>query len=71
GGTPLIELYLMYNEVRQILDGAGVAVARSLVGNYITSLEMAGCSVTLLKVDDELVRLWDAPVNTPGLRWGA
>jgi dihydroxyacetone kinase-like protein len=70
GGTPLIELYLMYNEVRQILDRAGIAVARSLVGNYITSLEMAGCSVTLLKVDDELVRLWDAPVNTPGLRWG-
>ena len=71
GGTPLIELYLMYNEVAQLLDRAGITVARSLVGNYITSLEMAGCSVTLLKVDDELVRLWDAPVNTPGLRWGA
>ena len=71
GGTPLIELYLMYNEVNRLLDGAGITVARSLVGNYITSLEMAGCSVTLLKVDDELVRLWDAPVNTPGLRWGA
>jgi dihydroxyacetone kinase-like protein len=71
GGTPLIELYLMYNEVAQLLDRAGISVARSLVGNYITSLEMAGCSVTLLKVDDELVRLWDAPVNTPGLRWGA
>ena len=71
GGTPLIELYVMYNEVRQLLDAAGITVARSLVGNYITSLEMAGCSVTLLKVDDELVRLWDAPVNTPGLRWGA
>jgi phosphoenolpyruvate---glycerone phosphotransferase subunit DhaK len=71
GGTPLIELYLMYNEVRQLLDKAGITVARSLVGNYITSLEMAGCSVTLLKVDDEFVRLWDAPVNTPGLRWGA
>jgi dihydroxyacetone kinase-like protein len=71
GGTPLIELYVMYNEVRQLLDRAGITVARSLVGNYITSLEMAGCSVTLLKVDDELVRLWDAPVNTPGLRWGA
>ncbi|MBA3309124.1 MAG: dihydroxyacetone kinase subunit DhaK [Nocardioidaceae bacterium] len=70
GGTPLIELYLMYNEVRQILDKAGITVARSLVGSYITSLEMAGCSVTLLKVDDEMVRLWDAPVNTPGLRWG-
>jgi dihydroxyacetone kinase-like protein len=70
GGTPLLELYLMYNEVAQILQGQGVGVARSLVGPYITSLEMAGCSVTLLKVDDEMVRLWDAPVRTPGLRWG-
>jgi dihydroxyacetone kinase-like protein len=64
-------LYIMYNEVAQLLDRAGITVARSLVGNYITSLEMAGCSITLLKVDDELVRLWDAPVNTPGLRWKA
>jgi dihydroxyacetone kinase-like protein len=71
GGTPQIELYVMYNEVRKLLDRAGLTVARSLVGNYITSLEMAGCSVTLLKVDDEMVRLWDAPVNTPGLRWRA
>jgi len=71
GGTPLIELYIMYQEVAQLLDKAGITVARSLVGNYITSLEMAGCSVTLLKADDEMVRLWDAPVNTPGLRWGA
>ena len=71
GGTPLIELYVMYNEVAQLLNKAGITVARSLVGNYITSLEMAGCSVTLLKVDDDLVGLWDAPVNTPGLRWGA
>ena len=71
GGTPLIELYLMYNEVQQLLDAAGITVARSLVGNYITSLEMAGCSVTLLKADDDTVGLWDAPVNTPGLRWGA
>lgn len=70
GGTPLIELYVMYREVAAILERSGITVARSLVGNYITSLEMAGCSVTLLKVDDELVRLWDAPVNTPGLRWG-
>ncbi|MGQ1839291.1 dihydroxyacetone kinase subunit DhaK [Kocuria turfanensis] len=70
GGTPLIELYIMYSEVQQLLEKAGVPVARSLVGNYITSLEMAGCSVTLLRADDELVRLWDAPVNTPGLRWG-
>ena len=71
GGTPLIELYVMYNEVAQLLDKAGITVARNLVGDYITSLEMAGCSITLLKVDDELIRLWDAPVNTPGLRWGA
>jgi dihydroxyacetone kinase-like protein len=70
GGTPLIELYLMYNEVTTILGKAGVPVVRSLVGSYITSLEMAGCSVTLLKVNDELVRLWDAPVRTPALRWG-
>jgi dihydroxyacetone kinase-like protein len=70
GGTPLIELYLMYNEVNTILSKHGVSVARSLVGPYITSLEMAGSSVTLLKVDDELLRLWDAPVRTPALRWG-
>lgn len=70
GGTPLLELYLMYNEVVTILEKAGVRVARSLVGPYITSLEMAGCSVTLLKADDELLRLWDAPVRTPALRWG-
>ncbi|MGN6415804.1 dihydroxyacetone kinase subunit DhaK [Flexivirga sp.] len=70
GGTPLIELYLMYGEVHRLLEQAGITVARCLVGNYITSLEMAGCSVTLVKADDELVDLWDAPVNTPGLRWG-
>jgi phosphoenolpyruvate---glycerone phosphotransferase subunit DhaK len=71
GGTPLLELYLMYHEVDKILKGHGITVARSLVGSYITSLEMAGCSVTLLRVDDETVRLWDAPVKTPALRWGA
>jgi dihydroxyacetone kinase-like protein len=70
GGTPLIELYLMFNEVARILDGHGVRIARSLVGSYITSLEMAGCSVTLVKATDDLVELWDAPVNTPALRWG-
>ncbi len=70
GGTPLIELYLMYAEVAAILAGAGLSVARCLVGDYITSLEMAGCSVTLLRADDELVRWWDAPVDTAGLRWG-
>jgi len=71
GGTPLIELYLMYNEVASILSGHGVEIARSLVGPYITSLEMAGCSVTLVKVTDDLLALWDAPVKTPALRWGA
>jgi phosphoenolpyruvate---glycerone phosphotransferase subunit DhaK len=70
GGTPLIELYLMYGEVAKILDEHGVTPVRSLVGPYITSLDMAGCSVTLLKVTEELLRLWDAPVNTPALRWG-
>jgi dihydroxyacetone kinase-like protein len=70
GGTPLLELYVMYAEVAALLEGAGITVARSLVGNYMTSLDMAGCSVTLLRVDDELVGLWDAPVDTPGLRWG-
>jgi len=70
GGTPLLELYLMYGEVAAILESSGVTVARSLVGSYMTSLDMAGCSVTLLKVDADLLRLWDAPVATPGLRWG-
>jgi phosphoenolpyruvate---glycerone phosphotransferase subunit DhaK len=70
GGTPLIELYLMYAEVAAALDKAGVGIARSLVGPFITSLEMAGCSVTLVKADEDLLRLWDAPVRTPALRWG-
>ena len=70
GGSPLIELYLMYGEVATLLEKAGVQVARTLVGNYITSLDMAGASVTVLKADDELIRLWDAPVETAGLRWG-
>ena len=70
GGTPLIELYLLYGEVATLLEKAGVQVARSLVGDYITSLDMAGASVTVLKADDEILRLWDAPVKTAGLRWG-
>jgi dihydroxyacetone kinase-like protein len=70
GGSPLIELYVAYNSLTRILKGKGVNVARSLVGNYITSLEMAGFSVTLLQLDNELTRLWDAPVHTPALRWG-
>jgi dihydroxyacetone kinase-like protein len=71
GATPQIELYLMYAEVAALLEAAGVQVVRNLVGNYITSLDMAGCSVTVLKADDEVLRLWDSPVVTPGLRWGA
>jgi phosphoenolpyruvate---glycerone phosphotransferase subunit DhaK len=70
GGTPLIELYVVFAELKRILDGHGITIARSLVGPYITSLEMAGCSITLLKLDDELTTLWDAPVKTPALRWG-
>lgn len=70
GATPLIELYVMYAEFAAILDKAGIRVARSLVGPYITSLDMAGCSVTILKADDDLLQLWDHPVNTPALRRG-
>jgi dihydroxyacetone kinase-like protein len=70
GGTPQIELYLLFNEVAKILDGRGLKIGRNLVGSYITSLEMAGASVTLLELDDELTGLWDAPVKTAGLRWG-
>jgi dihydroxyacetone kinase-like protein len=70
GATPLIELYIVYAEVAAVLGKAGISIVRSLVGPYITSLDMAGCSVTLLKADDEIVRLWDAPVRTPALRWG-
>jgi dihydroxyacetone kinase-like protein len=70
GGTPLIELYVVYAEVAKLAADAGLTIERNLIGNYITSLEMQGCSITLLKLDDEMVRYWDAPVNTPGLRWG-
>jgi phosphoenolpyruvate---glycerone phosphotransferase subunit DhaK len=70
GGTPLIELYLVYNELVKQLDARGLHARRSFVGNYITSLEMAGVSITLLVLDDELTALWDAPVHTPALRWG-
>jgi dihydroxyacetone kinase-like protein len=70
GGTPLIELYIIFNKLNQICQGKGIKIARNLVGNYITSLEMQGCSITLLKTDDQLTALWDAPVHTPGLRWG-
>ncbi len=71
GGTPLIELYVVFSEVAKILHGKGVKIARSLVGSHVTSLDMTGYSLTLLKLDDELTTLWDAPVLTPALRWGA
>jgi len=70
GGTPLIELYVVFNKLARICADRGVTIERSLVGSYITSLDMAGCSITLLKLDDELIRYWDAPVDTPALRWG-
>lgn len=70
GATPLLELYGFNAEVQRVLAERDVAVARTLVGNYVTSLDMAGASVTLCEVDEELLRLWDAPVRTPALRWG-
>jgi dihydroxyacetone kinase-like protein len=69
GGTPQLELYLVFGEVAAVLKDAGVEIARSLVGNYVTSLDMAGMSVTVCRADDEILRLWDAPVRTSALRW--
>jgi len=71
GGTPLAELYVVYRHVASLLDQGGVRVTRSLIGPYITSLEMQGASVTILRLNDETTRLWDAPVHTPALRWDA
>jgi dihydroxyacetone kinase-like protein len=70
GGTPLSELYIVYRRAAQVLADRGAAVERSLVGNYITALEMQGCSISVLRLDDELTELWDAPVHTAALRWG-
>jgi dihydroxyacetone kinase-like protein len=70
GGTPLIELYVAFNEAHRYLSGRGARIARNLVGNYITSMEMQGFSVTVCRLTDTLTELWDAPVETPGLRWG-
>ena len=70
GGTPLIELYVVASTLAKILKGRDITIARSLIGSYITSLDMAGCSITLLRLDDELTRYWDAPVHTAALRWG-
>jgi dihydroxyacetone kinase-like protein len=71
GGTPLLELYVVYAEVAKIAQEHGLSIERNLIGNYITSLEMQGCSITLVKLEDDMVRYWDAPVNTPALRWGS
>jgi len=70
GGTPLIELYIVYRRLAQICQAKGITIERNLIGNFITSLEMAGTSITLLRVDDEMLKFWDAPVKTPALRWG-
>jgi len=70
GGTPPIELYIVYRKAHEIAKKNGLKVVRNLIGPYITSLEMAGCSITMLKMDDDLLKLWDFPVKTIGLRWG-
>lgn len=70
GGTPLSELYILFRRAAEILDEKGISLARSLVGSYVTSLEMQGASISVLKLDDELTALWDAPVHTAALRWG-
>ena len=70
GGTPLIELYIVYRKAVEMLEAKGIKVVRNLIGPYITSLEMAGMSITLLKLDEDLKKLWDAPVKTAGMRWG-
>ena len=71
GATPLLELYIVYHELDRLLSERGIIIARNLVGPYMTALDMAGCSISLLRLDDEMTALWDAPVATPGLRWGA
>lgn len=70
GGTPSMELYLMYHGAHKLLTKAGLKITRSIVGNYVTSLDMAGCSVTVTMLDQEITKLWDAPVHTAALRWG-
>ena len=70
GGTPSMELYLMFNSARRILAGKGITVARSLIGNFVTSLDMVGCSLTVSALDAQAKQLWDAPVHAPALRWG-
>jgi dihydroxyacetone kinase-like protein len=69
GATPQQELYIVFRRLHQLLTAAGLRVARQLVGNYVTSLDMAGCMVTVLKLDSDLKAFWDAPVHTPALNW--
>jgi phosphoenolpyruvate---glycerone phosphotransferase subunit DhaK len=69
GGTPISELYIIYRKLAEICQKQGLEIIRNLIGPYITSLDMQGCSITLLKLDDEMIKLWDAPVFTPSLRW--
>ncbi|CAN5443394.1 dihydroxyacetone kinase subunit DhaK [soil metagenome] len=70
GGTPLSELYIVYRQLAKICATRQIKIVRNLIGPYITALEMQGCSITLVKADDEILRFWDAPVKTPALRWG-
>jgi dihydroxyacetone kinase-like protein len=70
GGTPTIELQIIYRKLHEVCEKKGLKIARNLIGSYITSLEMQGCSITLVRADQEMIELWDAPVKTPGLRWG-
>ena len=70
GGTPVSELYAVYRKLEEVCKANGITIVRNLIGPYITSLEMQGCSITLLKADDEILKFWDVPVKTPGLRWG-
>ena len=71
GGTPVSELYAVYSKLADVCESKGIKIVRNLIGPYITALEMQGCSITLLKTDEEILKLWDAPVSTPSLRWGA
>ncbi len=71
GGTPLSELYIVYRKLAEICEQQGLRIVRNLIGSYITSLDMQGCSITLLKVDEEMIKLWDAPVRTPSWCWGS
>jgi phosphoenolpyruvate---glycerone phosphotransferase subunit DhaK len=70
GGTPQVELYIVFRRAAEVLASRGITVTRTLVGNFTTSLEMQGASITVLRLDDELTALWDAPVHTAALRWG-